>query len=146
MVLSLGNNLLPVEEVTKLLQITPRTLHYYEEIGLVTPTARTDGGHRLYSKEAIERFEHILRLKGTLSYTLKEIREILEAEDTFDRLRTAYNTATVLRKKEILTQSIHLMSDLLETIQVKKQQLITMEEQFSARLTRLHNAMQELED
>ncbi len=129
-----------VEEVARHLHITPRTLHYYEEVGLVSPTARTDGGHRLYSRDATERLEHILHLKGNLSYSLKEIREILDAEDTLDRLKSSYKAASDEEKARILDQSIELMNNLVSTINQKLDNLDVMKRQFTARLENLINA------
>ena len=44
-----------IHEVAKLTGITIRTLHYYDEIGLLTPTAKTAAGYRLYDDKALER-------------------------------------------------------------------------------------------
>ncbi len=129
-----------VEEVAKFLHVTPRTLHYYEEVGLVLPTARTEGGHRLYGEEATDRLEHIIHLKGNLSYSLKEIREILDAEDALDRLKSSYNVATDEEKVRILDQSIELMNNLVSTINQKLSNLDTMQKHFTVRLDTMQKA------
>lgn len=56
--------------------VTVRTLHYYEEIGLLTPTSRTAAGHRLYGQEAVERLYHICFLRQ-LGMPLDGVRSAL---------------------------------------------------------------------
>lgn len=70
-----------VGEVAERLGVSPRTIKYYEEIGLVGPESRSQGGFRLYGKREVERLERILRMKG-MGYSLAAIREILAVRDT----------------------------------------------------------------
>jgi DNA-binding transcriptional MerR regulator len=57
---------------------TQRTLHFYEELGLLTPVGRTKGGFRLYDQDSLVRIHWITRLQD-LGFSLPEIREFLEA-------------------------------------------------------------------
>jgi MerR family transcriptional regulator, thiopeptide resistance regulator len=57
--------------------VTVRTLHYYEEIGLLVPCARSGGGHRLYSSADVERL-YLISLLRRLGVPLAEIRRVLE--------------------------------------------------------------------
>jgi len=79
---------LTVEEVAKRLKITPRTLHYYEEMGLIQPSAHTEGGHRLYYEAAIAQLQPIRQLKDHLGYSLLEIRSMLRPVWSDSNLRT----------------------------------------------------------
>ena len=54
-----------------------RTLHYYDEIGLLSPSRRTDGGHRLYTAADVMRLQQIKSLRQ-LGFSLREIRECLD--------------------------------------------------------------------
>lgn len=54
-----------------------RTLHFYDEIGLVSPAGRTDGGHRVYGPREIERLQQVISLRAT-GLSLDEIRAILD--------------------------------------------------------------------
>ena len=56
-------NVRRIGEISEATGMTIRTLHYYEEIGLIPPTARTDAGHRLYGPEALERLYRIAFLR-----------------------------------------------------------------------------------
>ena len=68
--------LLTVRDAAARLQVTPRTLKYYEERGLVTPS-RSEGRYRLYDDDDIERFARILRLRS-LGFSLHGITEMLK--------------------------------------------------------------------
>ncbi|SFI85201.1 MerR family transcriptional regulator [Thermoflavimicrobium dichotomicum] len=67
--------------------VTIRTLHYYEEIGLLIPSATTEGKHRLYSNEDFIRLQQIVTLKE-LGFSLKQIKQILEGADWEQLLKT----------------------------------------------------------
>jgi DNA-binding transcriptional MerR regulator len=56
--------------------LTVRTLHHYDEIGLLSPSHRTQSGHRLYGEEEFSRLQQIASLKH-LGLPLEEIRECL---------------------------------------------------------------------
>ena len=83
-----------IEQVADRLQTTKRTLRYYEEIGLLPPAERTEGGYRLYSDDDIARLERIQRLKDLLGFSLAEIRELLQADDERGLVRAAFQHET----------------------------------------------------
>ena len=56
--------------------MNPRTIRYYERIGILPKAGRTESGYRIYSDETIKRLEFILKAKS-LSLKLNEIKEIL---------------------------------------------------------------------
>src|SRR5947199_9557336 len=74
-------NWFTIEQVAAQTGLTKRTLRYYEEVGLLPPTGRTEGNYRRYSEEDIQRLEAIKRLRDLLGFSLADIREIIEAED-----------------------------------------------------------------
>ena len=94
--------LVRVGEVAERLGVSPRTVKYYEELGLVEPGERSAGGFRLYGSREIERLERILRMKS-IGYSLAAIRELLAVRDRAqeaDRV-TVLRTATHhLRERE----------------------------------------------
>ncbi|NKB89329.1 MAG: MerR family transcriptional regulator [Acidobacteria bacterium] len=69
-----------VGEVAEVAKVTIRTLHHYDEIGLLSPSGRSGSGYRLYSETDIERLQHI-RFYRDLGLALEEIRTTIEAED-----------------------------------------------------------------
>src|SRR5258708_32647874 len=60
--------------------LNPKTIRYYEEIGLLKRAGRSESGYRLYGKPDVERLGFIRRAK-TLSLSLDEIRDILSAQE-----------------------------------------------------------------
>ena len=69
-----------VKEVSKLAGVSVRTLHYYDAIGLLTPTKVTDAGYRMYDDTALSRLQSILLFRE-LQFPLKEIKEFLDSPD-----------------------------------------------------------------
>jgi DNA-binding transcriptional MerR regulator len=87
-----SKELVRVGEVAERLGVSPRTIKYYEELGLVEPEARSSGGFRLYGEKDVLRLERILRMKG-IGYSLAAIRELLSVRDAAQEA----DKATVLR-------------------------------------------------
>lgn len=73
--------LLKVGELAKRSGLTVRTLHHYDDIGLLKPSARSASGYRLYNKSDIERLHAIQALRG-LGFALADIENMLAATDT----------------------------------------------------------------
>ena len=75
--------MMTVHEVSALTGVSVRTLHYYDEIGLLSPTEVTEAGYRLYGEDALSRLQQILLFRE-LEFPLKEIRGILTSP-AYDR-------------------------------------------------------------
>jgi DNA-binding transcriptional MerR regulator len=71
-----GTDLVQIGEVARRLGINPKTIRYYEEIGLIPEAPRTDAGYRLYDQTAFDRLSFILRARR-LDFSLDDIGEIL---------------------------------------------------------------------
>ncbi|KAA0259028.1 MerR family transcriptional regulator [Deferribacter autotrophicus] len=72
-----NEELFQIGEVAEMLGITTRTIRYYEEIGLMDPPQRLEGGIRIYTKDDIKRLKFILKLKE-LGISLKEMQELAQ--------------------------------------------------------------------
>lgn len=68
--------LLQIGEVAEQVGLSLRTVRYYEEVGLVTPSSRTEGGFRLYSAADVSRLALVKRMKP-LGLTLEEMGELV---------------------------------------------------------------------
>jgi DNA-binding transcriptional MerR regulator len=66
-----------VKQLSKMAGITPRTLHYYDEIGLLKPSRVGDNGYRYYGEESLLRIQQIL-LYRELDMPLENIKKIKE--------------------------------------------------------------------
>ncbi len=87
-----------VREVAELTGITPRTLQYYDKIGLLKATAYTQSGYRLYDAAALERLQQILLFRE-LEFPLKDIKQILGSPD-FDRDKALQQQIELLQMKK----------------------------------------------
>jgi MerR family transcriptional regulator, thiopeptide resistance regulator len=72
-----------VSEVAALAGVTVRTLHYYDDVGLVVPSGRTEAGYRLYAPDDLERLQLVLFYRE-LGFALHDIKQLLERPE-FDR-------------------------------------------------------------
>jgi len=77
-----------VSEVARLSGISVRTLHHYDELGLVSPADRTEAGYRLYGEAEILRLHEVLTWRS-LGFPLREIQELLDDPDQ-DRLEALF--------------------------------------------------------
>ena len=83
-----------IDQVAGQTGLTKRTLLYYEEVGLLPPTGRTEGNYRRYSDEDIQRLEHIKKLRDLLGFSLADIRAMLEVDDERGVLKEANRRET----------------------------------------------------
>lgn len=83
-----------IDQVATRTELTKRTLRYYEEVGLLPPTERTEGNYRRYSEADVQRLQRIKNLRNLLGFTLSEIRTLLEAEDERGLIKIAYRQET----------------------------------------------------
>ena len=94
-----------IKQVAELVGISVRTLHHYDEIGLLTPEETTDAGYRYYSEQNLETLQQILFFKE-LDFPLKEIKEIL-SDPSFDRQQALQlHRKLLLEKRERIDQMI----------------------------------------
>ncbi|MDR0269030.1 MerR family transcriptional regulator [Paenibacillus sp.] len=67
-----------IGDLAKSVGITVRTLHHYHQIGLLIPSHMTEGGHRLYTEEDVQKLYHIMALKN-FGFGLEEIRDMMHS-------------------------------------------------------------------
>ncbi len=89
--------MMTVNEVSKLAGISVRTLHYYDEIGLLHPDQLTEANYRLYDEAALERLQQILFFRE-LEFPLKDIKEMIDS-DRFNREEALAQQIKLLRMK-----------------------------------------------
>ena len=102
-----------VKEVSDLTGISVRTLHYYDEIGLLKPTDKSEAGYRLYDDKALETLQQILFFRE-FDIPLKEIKSVLE-NPALDRIRILQMQRKMLAaKKERMERLIAGIDDILK--------------------------------
>lgn len=93
-----------VSEVARLAHVTVRTLHHYDEIGLLVPSQRTEAGYRMYGPPELERLQQILLFRE-LSFSLEAIQELLE-QPAFERLEALRAQRELLFERIARTESV----------------------------------------
>lgn len=128
-----------IGELAKQTGLSIRTLHYYDEIGLLCPSDRNDIGHRLYSDRDIIRLQQILSLRQ-LGFALKEIRECLENPDFSlsqvinlhrDRIREQIALShTLLERLNGVARELETTKSVVVENLIQVMETITMTEQY----------------
>ena len=113
-----------VSETAKLLGVSVRTLHYYDEIGLLAPSETTEAGYRFYGEEAIAQLQQILFFRE-LGFSLKDIAEILARPD-YDRTPALQKRrALLLLQRQHIDALLALVDDTIGGKNEMKQQATT---------------------
>ena len=114
--------LMRVGELAKAVGKTVRAMHLYEELGLLEPSARSEGGFRLYGEDAIERINWIVKLQA-IGFTLAEIQGFIRdfqgattGRDATNRVRTVFAEKLKATRDQI-TQLRSIENDLIEAIE-----------------------------
>ncbi len=94
-----------IGDVAERTGLSLRTIRWYEEVGLVAPSARTSGGFRLYTDPDIERLELVKRMKP-LGFTLEEMRDLLGTVDQLDDPATPAADRGALRERLVMYREL----------------------------------------
>ncbi|SFC39656.1 DNA-binding transcriptional regulator, MerR family [Clostridium uliginosum] len=102
-----------INEVAKLTGVTVRTLHYYDEIGLLKPSKITKTGYRLYNEDSLTTMQQILFFRE-LDFPLNEIKEIM-TDPKFDKVTALKKHKELLvKKRERLDKLIDLVNNTIK--------------------------------
>lgn len=107
-----------IKEVAKLTKITVRTLRYYDQIGILTATSKTEGGHRLYSDEDMKRLQQIQFLKG-MGYRLQDIKDMLSDSKWNWSISLKSQLVYIIEEQERLKSIESSLSELINSIAVE---------------------------
>ncbi|QKE74425.1 MerR family transcriptional regulator [Arthrobacter citreus] len=114
-----------IDEVAKECNLTKRSIRYYEEIGLIPPPERSEGGFRLYSDEHIERLKKIMNVRDVLGFSLQEVQDYMAISEAFEEFRLQYREnkekmnederkQKLLEAEEILSQQLNMIDEKLK--------------------------------
>jgi DNA-binding transcriptional MerR regulator len=137
---------LRIGEVAKLAGTTPRTIRYYEEIGLLPAGGgREPGAHRTYAEGDVERLADLLRLKDLLGVSLEELKELVEAEGARAALRREWHEGVEdpARRRQILDESLGHITHQLELLRRRRDEIGKLEEELVARRKRVRELLRE---
>lgn len=102
-----------INEVAKLTGVTVRTLHYYDEIGLLKPDEVNESGYRIYTEKSLEKLQQILFFRE-LDFPLNEIKKIMEDPLFDEKLAMKRHMELLIKKRERLDSIIELLRNRIE--------------------------------
>jgi DNA-binding transcriptional MerR regulator len=114
-----------IDEVAKECGLTKRSIRYYEEIGLISPPERSEGGFRLYSDLHIERLKKIMNVRDVLGFSLQEVQEYMAISEAFEEFRLQYREnkekmnederkKSLVGAEEVLAQQLKMIDEKLK--------------------------------
>ncbi len=140
---------LRIGEVAKLTGLTTRTLRYWEEQGLLSPSGYRGGGERLYSQTDMARVTRIKDLQELLGFTLAEVRVVMDTEDieALDRVRSEYRwgDASPEVRRELIDEAIEANEKLLDRLDNTLARIGRFRDERAAKAIKLHEARAELD-
>jgi DNA-binding transcriptional MerR regulator len=123
---------LRIGDVARLVGTTPRTIRYYEEIGLLAEApARPSGQHRTYTEAEVERLREAMRLKNLLGVSLEELKTLLSAEEARAVVRAQLRRDDVdpERRRELLEEALGHIDRQLELVERRATELAKLREE-----------------
>jgi DNA-binding transcriptional MerR regulator len=137
-----------IGEVAQLVGTTPRTIRYYEEVGLLAaPPTHEKGRHRTYDDGDVRRLQELIRLRDLLGVSLEELKSIVEAEEARAMLRERWHqTAGAADRAAILEQARGHVTAQLALVRTRRAALDGLEAELAAKLERITALLGELVD
>ncbi len=126
---------LRIGEVARRVGTTPRTIRYYEEIGILAGEGgRESGRHRLYGEAEVQRLREALRLKELLGVSLDELKELMEADEARAAIRDEWRHGEpdVARRRELLEQSLGHLDRQLALVRRRRDEIAALESDLTA--------------
>jgi DNA-binding transcriptional MerR regulator len=137
---------LRIGDVARLVGTTPRTIRYYEELGLLgEPRSRPAGAHRIYSAEEVERLREVMRLKELLGLSLEELGTLLAAEEARAAVRAQLRRDDVdpARRHQLLREALGHIDRQLELVRRRAGELAKLENELSETRKRVKRKLRE---
>ncbi len=135
---------LRIGEVAKLTGTTPRTIRYYEELGLLSAAGeRRPGSHRVYREADVERLSDVLRLKELLGLSLDELCQLVEAEGARASLRREWREGIEdpVRRREVIDEALGHVDRQLELVRRRRDEITKLERELRAKRRRLRSRL-----
>jgi MerR family transcriptional regulator, repressor of the yfmOP operon len=137
-----------IGDLAKLTGTTPRTIRYYEEIGLLaTERTREPGEHRTYVDQDLERLQELLRLRELLGVSLEELRELVAAESARASLRREWHEGIEdpVRQRQVLEQSVSHIENQLALLRHRRDEIERLTGELETRRRRVRDRLRALE-
>jgi len=139
-----------IGEVAKLTGLTTRTLRYWEEIGLVSPSSHGSSGDRHYTAPEMNRVTRIRDLQKLLGFSLAEVRVVLDTEevDVLDRVRSELHSGDPSpgRQRELIEEAVAANDQLLARLDDTLARIEAFRAERRASAGRLRDRLEALEN
>jgi DNA-binding transcriptional MerR regulator len=139
---------LRIGDLAKLAGTTPRTIRYYEEVGLLPETPeRASGRHRVYSHAELERLQEVMRLKELLGLTLEELKALIAVEEARAEVRSQLRREDVApaRRRELLLEARGHLDRQLELVRHRAAEIAKLQHELSETRKRVQRKIRELD-
>jgi DNA-binding transcriptional MerR regulator len=138
-----------IGDVAEAVGLTPRTIRYYEELGLLDTGERGErakGSHRQYTEADIERLRELVRLRDLLGLTLEELTALAETTEVSRCLRSQWAASTGDDERlRIVRAAIPNVQRQLELVHARQRNLADFETELVEKLGRMRTLLAELE-
>jgi MerR family transcriptional regulator, repressor of the yfmOP operon len=137
-----------IGELARRVGATPRTVRYYEEIGLLRGRDRTDRSHRLYDERDEARLREVLHVRELLGLSLGELREWMDAEDARARLRERWHERPEPddgTRAEIIREAVDHVGTQIALVRSRLSALEQLEDELTAKRRRMRSLLAEME-
>ena len=136
---------LRIGDVARLAGTTPRTIRYYEEIGLLPQApSRPSGRHRLYTQAEVQRLQEVMRLKSLLGVSLEELKTLLSAEEARAQVRAQLREdVQPERERELLSEALGHIDRQLELVRRRASELASLEQELCETRRRVKRRLKE---
>jgi DNA-binding transcriptional MerR regulator len=138
---------LRIGDLAKLTSTTPRTIRYYEEIGLLaSDEPREPGAHRTYGEEDLERLQELLRLRELLGVSLEELGELAAAETARASLRREWQEGIEdpVRQRQVLEQSLGHIENQLKLVRHRRDEIDALRGELETKRRRVRDRLRAL--
>jgi len=125
----MSEDFISIGELAKKLEMSQRTIRYYEEIGLLNSVKRLEGGRRVYTEDDLRRLKLIKRLK-MLGLTLSDMQE-LEAIWTIEKS----NEKVLHRLLELLQHHLKMLEERIADLDILRTEIIEYQERIRSKIT-----------
>ena len=135
-----------IGEVAAQAGVSPRTLRYYQELGLLDPAGLSPGGSRRYSARDVARLRRILELRDVMGFDLERINVILHAEDRLAELREEVAAGVSPdRRREVLVEAITINNGMRAQVEAKLAVLQSFLTELEEKATRYRSIARDLD-
>jgi MerR family transcriptional regulator, repressor of the yfmOP operon len=137
---------LRIGEVAELTGTTPRTIRYYEEIGLLPAAGdREHGKRRHYTGDDVDRLRELIRMKDLLGLSLDDLKRLVEAEAARAGLREQWElTDEPGEQRRILEEALGHITDQLKLVRARRGEIERLESELAAKQRRVRARLKSL--